>query len=173
MTRVLRLVLVAAAAVALVLASDTSTLAHDDTGHLAGGHTARLAVSLDYVALGDSYSAGPLIPAQRRDPTGCFRSTNNYPAFLAGYLDVTTYRDVACSGARVRDFAKRQTPALGAKVPPQLAALSATTDLVTVGIGGNDFGLFGSLTTACCPAGDEAPDTRPRPARGSSPTGTA
>jgi lysophospholipase L1-like esterase len=156
MTPVLRPVLVAAAAVALVLASNTSSLAGDQPagGSRAGESgaaqgTAHRAPSVDYVALGDSYSAGPLINPQRRDPTGCFRSSNNYPAFLAGYLDVTTYGDVTCSGARVRDFAKRQTPALGAKVPPQLAALSAETDLVTVGIGGNDFGLFGSLTSVC------------------------
>jgi lysophospholipase L1-like esterase len=144
MIPVLRPVLVAAAVVALVLASDTSSSAGEK-----GAGESRAAPSVDYVALGDSYSAGPLITPQRRDPTGCFRSLNNYPSFLAGYLGVTTYRDVSCSGARVRDFAKRQTPALGAKVPPQLAALTADTDLVTVGIGGNDFGLFGSLTSVC------------------------
>jgi lysophospholipase L1-like esterase len=156
MIPVLRPVLVGAAVVALVLASDTSSSAGEKVvgqsgagQSRAGANAAHLAPSVDYVALGDSYSAGPLISPGRRDPTGCFRSSNNYPAFLAGYLDVTTYRDVSCSGARVRDFAKRQTPALGAKVPPQLAALSADTDLVSVGIGGNDFGLFGSLTSAC------------------------
>ncbi|HVK36487.1 MAG TPA: SGNH/GDSL hydrolase family protein, partial [Microlunatus sp.] len=41
---------------------------------------------VDYVALGDSFSAGPLVPEARSDPAGCFRSTNNYPAYLAGYL---------------------------------------------------------------------------------------
>ncbi len=108
------------------------------------------AAAVDYVALGDSYSAGPLIPIQRPDPLGCLRSVNNYPAFLAGYLGVTTYRDVTCSGARVRDFAFRQTPVIpGPKVRPQLRALSKQTDLVTVGIGGNDFGLFGDLTSVC------------------------
>jgi SpoIID/LytB domain protein len=105
---------------------------------------------VDLVALGDSYSAGPLIPAQRGDPASCLRSTNNYPAFLAGYRGVATYRDVTCSGARVHDFAHRQTPVLGGTtVKPQLTALSGGTDLVTVGIGGNDFGLFGSLTSTC------------------------
>jgi len=108
------------------------------------------AASVDYVALGDSYSAGPLIPSLRPDPTSCLRSTNNYPAFLAGYLDVSTYRDVTCSGARVSDVAHRQDPVIpGAKVRPQVDALSKKTDLVTVGIGGNDFGLFGDLTSVC------------------------
>jgi lysophospholipase L1-like esterase len=150
MIPVLRPVLVAAAAVALVLASDSSSLAGENAAHAA--HDARAAhgsSGVDYVALGDSYSAGPLIVPFRADPPGCFRSGNNYPAFLAGYLGVTTYRDVTCSGARVRDFAHRQTTSLGTKAPPQLAELSPGTDLVTVGIGGNDFGLFGSLTGVC------------------------
>jgi lysophospholipase L1-like esterase len=104
---------------------------------------------IDYVALGDSYSAGPLVPEARSDPPGCFRSTNNYPAYLADYLDVRTYRDVTCSGARTRDLVRPQHLAFGQTAPPQLAALSAGTDLVTVGIGGNDFGLFGSIVGTC------------------------
>ena len=109
---------------------------------------------IDYVALGDSYSAGPLIappPGRssfRVDPFNCARSWNNYPAFLAGYLDVATYTDVTCSGAQVADFFAPQ----GGDQPyaaPQLDALSDDTDLVTIGIGGNDYGLFGSLVDQC------------------------
>ena len=127
-------------------ASDTSAAAPD---------------GLDYVALGDSYSAGPLIPTARRDPDGCLRSTNNYPAYLAGYLDVATYRDVTCSGARTSDFAHRQSLVVGTPAPPQLDALSADTDLVTVGIGGNDFGLFGSMVDTCQKVRDQDPEGRP------------
>lgn len=109
-----------------------------------------LPASIDYVALGDSYSAGPLIPLQRPDPSGCLRSFNNYPAYLAGYLAVATYRDVTCSGARVADFTRPQETIVPGPPPkPQLAALSAETDLVTVGIGGNDFGLFSSMIKTC------------------------
>jgi lysophospholipase L1-like esterase len=104
---------------------------------------------IDYVALGDSFSAGPLVPEARSDPPGCFRSTNNYPAYLAGYLGVRTYRDVTCSGAGTRDLGRSQQLAFGQTAPPQLDALSAGTDLVTVGIGGNDFGLFGSIVGTC------------------------
>jgi lysophospholipase L1-like esterase len=105
---------------------------------------------IDYVALGDSYSAGPLIPLQRVDPAGCLRSFNNYPAYLATYLQVATYRDVTCSGARVRDlFAPQTTIVPGPSPKPQVEALSAETDLVTIGIGGNDYGLFGSLIDTC------------------------
>ena len=113
---------------------------------------------LDYVALGDSYSAGPLIEVGRQDPVGCFRSTNNYPAYLAGYFGVRSYRDVTCSGATTDDFRSPQTLILGdTEPPPQLDALSRGTDLVTIGIGGNDFGLFGSLIVHLRPGGRERP----------------
>ena len=108
---------------------------------------------IDYVALGDSYSAGPLITTIRSDPSGCVRSTDNYAAFLAGWLSVESYRDVTCSGADTADLTHRQPLPFGGTVPPQLAALSPDTDLVTVGIGGNDFGIFSSLV-GCGPGGD-------------------
>jgi lysophospholipase L1-like esterase len=116
---------------------------------------------VDYVALGDSFSAGPLIPDARSDPAGCFRSTNNYPAYLAGYLEVRTYRDVTCSGARTRDLRRPQRLAFGQSVPPQMDALSAGTDLVTIGIGGNDYGLFGSIVGTCGALRDRDPRGAP------------
>ncbi|GCD92274.1 SGNH/GDSL hydrolase family protein [Nocardioides sp. LS1] len=115
----------------------------------AGGAQAAEPDPIDYVALGDSYSAGPLIRLTRQDPVGCFRSTNNYPAYLAGFLGVATYRDMTCSGARTDDFFTRQGVLLGDAPAPQLSALSADTDLVTIGIGGNDHGLFGSMISTC------------------------
>ncbi|HET8961756.1 SGNH/GDSL hydrolase family protein [Nocardioides sp.] len=116
---------------------------------------------VDYVALGDSFSAGPLVPDARSDPPGCFRSTNNYPAFLAGYLGVRSYRDVTCSGAGTRDLRRPQQLAFGQRTPPQVEALSAGTDLVTVGIGGNDFGLFGSIVETCVSLRDREPGGAP------------
>ena len=104
-----------------------------------------LPADIDYVALGDSYSAGPLVTTVRSDPSGCVRSTDNYPAFLAGWLDVETYTDVTCSAADTRDLTRRQRMLDGKRVAPQLDALSVDTDLVTLGIGGNDFGIFSSL----------------------------
>ncbi len=104
----------------------------------------------EYVALGDSYSAGPLVPQQRPDLLGCLKSTNNYPSFLAGYLALTTFTDVTCSGAETTDMRQRQeTIVPGPSPAPQLDALTATTDLVTLGIGGNDYGLFGSMISRC------------------------
>lgn len=104
-----------------------------------------LPADIDYVALGDSYSAGPLVATMRSDPASCYRSNQNYPAFLADWLTVSTYTDVTCSRADSTDLKGRQGFDDGTSVPPQLAALSSETDLVTLGIGGNDFGIFSSL----------------------------
>src|SRR5690606_11900370 len=52
-----------------------------------------------YVALGDSYTSGPLVPEQRPEIPGCARSTGNYPSLLAQRLDVAEFTDVSCGGA--------------------------------------------------------------------------
>ena len=96
-----------------------------------------------YVALGDSYTAAPLVPVTDV-ANGCFRSSNNYPALVARALD-TTVADVSCGGATTRAFTRAQH----ADVPPQLDAVKPDTQLVTVGIGGNDGGVFGTLTYQC------------------------
>lgn len=101
--------------------------------------------SIDYVAMGDSFSAGPFIGTMRSDPTGCARSKDNYPAFLADWLDVASYTDVTCSAATTVDLYKQMTLFDGGTTRPQLDAVSADTDLVTLGIGGNDFGIYDSL----------------------------
>ena len=117
----------------------------------------------EYVALGDSFSAGPLVPQQRPDVLGCLRSTNNYPAFLATYLtSVRSFIDVTCSGAETTDMRRRQSTIVPGPSPaPQLDALAPTTDLVTLGIGGNDFGLFGSMIDTCPEVAEKDPDGAP------------
>jgi lysophospholipase L1-like esterase len=116
----------------------------------------------EYVALGDSFSAGPLVPQQRVDALGCLRSTNNYPAFLATYFSLTRFTDVTCSGAETSDMRERQRTIVPGPAPaPQLDALTPTTDLVTLGIGGNDFGLFGSMISTCEEVRDQDPDGAP------------
>lgn len=110
---------------------------------------------LDYVALGDSYAAGPLIPFQHGEPVGCFRSTRNYPAMLADRLDVDSFTDVTCSGATTEDMTAAQDVFLGPN-PPQFAALEPGTDLVTITIGGNDLG-FAEIVTTCAKLSVTAP----------------
>lgn len=93
-----------------------------------------------YVALGDSYTAGPGIPVQRIDPIGCGRSTRNYPALLAEALSIRDFVDVSCSGAKTEHMTDPQPVPLGAN-PPQFDALAPDTDLVTLTISGNDIGF--------------------------------
>lgn len=89
---------------------------------------------LEYVALGDSSAAGPLILPQI--DLACLRSSRNYPHVAAARLGARL-TDVTCSGAVIPDFTSKQF----GFVSPQFNALKASTDLVTVAIGGNDTGL--------------------------------
>ena len=47
---------------------------------------------------------------------------------------------MTCSGADTRDLTRVQRTFGDARIPPQLRAVTADTDLVTLGIGGNDLG---------------------------------
>jgi len=113
-----------------------------------------------YAALGDSFTAGPLVPTTDL-AGGCFRSDSNYPSLLAERLDIDELVDVSCSGAQTADLVHRQDTVRGASVPPQLRAVTPDTDLVTLGIGGNDFGLFHSLVAGCTQVADADPDGAP------------
>jgi lysophospholipase L1-like esterase len=93
-----------------------------------------------YVSLGDSYTAGPIIPVQQNDPLGCLRSDHNYPHLVAAALGVSNFHDPSCSGAETGDMTSAQGVSPGPN-PPQFDSLSATTELVTLGIGGNDIGF--------------------------------
>jgi lysophospholipase L1-like esterase len=100
-----------------------------------------------YVALGDSYTAAPLVPPTDTS-TICLRSGVNYPALLAKSMPGTTLTDVSCSGASTRNTFSPQVGQTGS-VPPQFDALERDTDLVTIGLGGNDGRLFGGVLGRC------------------------
>lgn len=105
-----------------------------------------------YVALGDSFTAAPFVPDVVQ-ADGCYRSTSNYPSVVARNLPEAELVDVSCSGADTTHLRKPQRTVVGSgsgtRVPPQFDALTADTDLVTVGIGGNDFNVFGRMITRC------------------------
>ena len=101
-----------------------------------------------YVALGDSYTSAPLVPLVELLSLGCLRSVSNYPKLLAGLLKVPQFTDVSCGGADTTHMTNPQGTVLGT-FPPQFSALTLDTDLVTVGIGGNDFGVFGNIISTC------------------------
>ena len=100
-----------------------------------------------YVALGDSYTSGPLIPGQTGTPAGCLRSTQNYPSLVAAALGAASFTDASCAGATTTNMTAPQL-VVGGINPPELNALSPGTTLVTLGIGGNDLG-FASIITTC------------------------
>ncbi|HET8660809.1 MAG TPA: SGNH/GDSL hydrolase family protein [Micromonosporaceae bacterium] len=97
-----------------------------------------------YVALGDSFTSGPLIPTQV--DLNCVRSNRNYPSLLAAAIQPTSFADVSCGGATTGDILNPSTGQLGLPVPPQINAVDASTTLVTIEIGGNDIGFSGIIS---------------------------
>ncbi|MFN2518758.1 MAG: SGNH/GDSL hydrolase family protein [Jatrophihabitantaceae bacterium] len=110
----LRLIGVLAALLSVVLATSPAATA-------AGAY---------YVALGDSYSSGVGAGSYTTSSGSCERSTNAYPQLWANTHAPASYRSVACSGAKTTDVTANQ-----------LSALSASTTLVSITVGGNDVGF--------------------------------
>jgi lysophospholipase L1-like esterase len=101
-----------------------------------------------YVALGDSYTAGPVIPTQRTDYPGCLRSDHNYPALIRPSIAQPVFRDASCSGAQTKDMTGSQDVDPNPDNPPQFDRLDTRTRVVTLGIGGNDIG-FTEIAKSC------------------------
>lgn len=96
------------------------------------------AQTVEYVALGDSYASG-VGTRDYIDDSSCRRSDAAYPSLLADAIgaDLTF---AACSGAKTGDVLNNQ-----------LGGLSASTDLVTITIGGNDTGWTGVVQKCAYP----------------------
>lgn len=113
-----------------------------------------------YVAIGDSYTSAPLVP--ETDPEdGCLRSSGNYPSLVAAALEGTELEDVSCAGADTTALIGVQRTFDGLSRPPQLQAVTEDTSLVTVSIGGNDFGLFSTFVGGCAQVASTDPDGSP------------
>ncbi|UQA95809.1 SGNH/GDSL hydrolase family protein [Streptomyces halobius] len=125
----------------------------------------------EYVALGDSYSAGVFV---RRwdEQDGCGRSYRNYPHQVAERLGYAL-KDVTCGGAEVGDGVLQRQPASKVYGPPttppkggwsarpaQVDALSSGTRVVTVSVGGNSIG-FGSILAKCVAEGSSSSQPAP------------
>jgi lysophospholipase L1-like esterase len=101
-----------------------------------------------FVALGDSFAAGDLIPSSPSGtPAGCLRSTHNYGADAAAALGLTRFIDAACTGATTADMTRPESVPLGTN-PPQFSFLAANDSVVTLTIGGDDIG-FPSILRTC------------------------
>lgn len=99
--------------------------------------------SVDYVALGDSYSSG--VGAGSYDlSSACKRSSRAYPALWAAQNPVASFSFEACGGATSASVRSAQ-----------LGALSPATDLVSVTSGGNDAG-FVDVVVSCRTGSDSA-----------------
>jgi lysophospholipase L1-like esterase len=115
---------------------------------LLGVPASQAATPIRYVAMGDSYSsASGVLPP---DPTGvsCTRSLVNYPHDIAAQTGAQL-TDVTCGAAQTKDYFQSQQPG----VAPQLDALTADTQLVTMTIGGNDSNVFIDSIVECGAAG--------------------
>ncbi|MEV1069507.1 SGNH/GDSL hydrolase family protein [Streptomyces sp. NPDC050263] len=129
------------------------------------------AASYEWVALGDSYTAG-VIPAAGevfevpRD--GCERTDQSYPQVidrdLGSLIELT---NVSCGAATIEDVTFNAQQPIGRHlppfsedpdypfppVPPQSEAVGPGTDVVTVGVGGNTLG-FAQILFTCLQLGD-------------------
>ena len=97
---------------------------------------ARATPALNYVALGDSYSAGVGAGNYMSASGGCDRSTSAYPRLWAAANSPASFTFAACSGATTLSV-----------ISGQLAALSASTTLVSVTAGGDDAGFTHVMET--------------------------
>jgi lysophospholipase L1-like esterase len=102
---------------------------------------AAAASSVDYVALGDSYSSGVGAPGQ----VGlCLQSANGYPGQWVSRNQPKSFTNLACGGAVTGDVISYQAPFI-----PRGA------DLISITIGGNDAG-FASTVLGCQVSSDAA-----------------
>ena len=95
------------------------------------------ATAVNFVALGDSYSSGLGAGDYLSSSGSCDRSADAYPERWVAANSPATFTSAACSGATTADV-----------LSSQVSALSASTTLVSITIGGNDAG-FSSVMETC------------------------
>jgi lysophospholipase L1-like esterase len=105
--------------------------------YVAVAPAASTTAAVNYVALGDSYSSGVGAGDYISSSGSCDRSTLAYPEQWADANSPASFVSVACSGATTTDV-----------LDSQVSALSASTTLVSITIGGNDAG-FSSVMETC------------------------
>jgi lysophospholipase L1-like esterase len=89
--------------------------------------TARATPTVNYVALGDSYSSGVGAGNYTSSSGSCDRSTSAYPQLWANANAPAQFTFAACSGATTTDV-----------IDDQLAAVTASATLISVTAGGDD-----------------------------------
>jgi lysophospholipase L1-like esterase len=105
-------------------------------GLIAAAAPASAAGPVNYVALGDSYASGVGAGGTIGSSGSCDRSTNAFSQLWASANHPASYLSVTCSGATTSSV-----------ISTQLSALSASTTLVSIVIGGNDVGFSSTMET--------------------------
>ena len=100
--------------------------------------------TVQYVAVGDSFTAGGPIGTQQAGAGDCRRSSRNYPSLVSKELGFRLI-DVSCVGATTRHVLEG-SPAIPTS---QVSAVNDQSDVVTVSVGGNDLRVFADLLFTC------------------------
>jgi lysophospholipase L1-like esterase len=130
-------------------ATPDATATPGATASVGSSAAAYSAPSGPVVALGDSYTAGALLPLDPlAKPSGCLRSSKAYPALVAHALGAPL-KDAACASAGVKNMTQaQQTYLVKAYLgtnPAQLAALAPDDRLVLLTLSGDDMGFLNVL----------------------------
>jgi lysophospholipase L1-like esterase len=118
------------------LIAAAASLAAAALGLLAAAPPASAQTTIRYVALGDSYSSGVGAGSYTSSSGSCDRSTKAYSQLWDNASDPASYVSAACSGATTSSV-----------ISGQLPALSSSTTLVSVTVGGNDVGFSATMET--------------------------
>jgi lysophospholipase L1-like esterase len=149
-----------AASVAVAVAVAGTLLAAPSAG--ATQPTPTPPAPIPYVALGSSFASGygqtPYEPGLIGS-TICGRSLNDYPQQISAALNLSL-TDVTCGGATTDNILT--TPQRGF-IPPQVNAVTSTTRLVTITVGGNDVNYLLDLYRNSCANDPAAIDPSFRP----------
>jgi lysophospholipase L1-like esterase len=125
-------------------ATASSASAASPAASAASGTPAAKAVAGPVVALGDSYTAGALLPLDAAAlPPGCLRSAKAYPVLVAAALHATL-TDAACASAGVKNMTAAQRTYLGTN-PAQFSALGPADGVVLLTLSGDDMGFLNVL----------------------------
>ncbi|OEJ37350.1 hypothetical protein AR457_33140 [Streptomyces agglomeratus] len=136
----------------------------------------------EWVALGDSYTAGIFTGARGERPDGCERTPNAYPDLVNQELtefppgQAVQLRDVSCGNAAIPHITRESQTPIGrgsladpskpsggwAPVAPQIERAQAgeQTDVITIGVGGNSL-PFGEIFSRCLTLGADNGSGRP------------
>jgi lysophospholipase L1-like esterase len=103
----------------------------------------------EYVALGESYTAGVGLEPKTLEniPEGCRQSSVNYPHLVNEAEKYSSFKDASCGSATFANLTASQQTQNGTN-PAQFERLDKATKIVTIGMGGNDAG-FPEVADTC------------------------